>query len=197
MSSMQLIFSLKDLYIKNDYSISRQIEQIILDQLRLLYNVEEKDVDISQGCNSAYDFRMLNKLFELKIMSTSYYNIEISRASGQPSGLSSSKADYYIIVNPGSLYQKEVMKIRIVATGDLRQAVQQSTKVRIYEPNANNSLGSVCHQLDPKTLLHDFVGTFPITDKIDGDYYIDFAGINFFPLGRFCSLNIQHQLRQL
>lgn len=195
MNKNKLIFSLKDLYINNNFTISKQIEQTILDQFVLLYNLTAKDVEISQGMNSLYDFRILNKLFELKIMSTPYYNIEVSRWNGSPSGLSASKSDYYLIINPGYLYQKEVMKIRVVTLASLKEAVKTNCRVTVYEPNNLNPLGSVCHQLDPKGLAHDFVGTFDIVEKTtSNNYYIDFNSINFFPLGRFCSLNVHNDL---
>lgn len=191
----KMIFSLKDLYVGANFSISKQIEQLIVEQLQKLYDLPDSQVEISQGYNSAYDFRLAEKLFELKIMSTPYYNIEVSRASGAPSGLTSSKSDYYIIVNPGYLYGKECMKIRIVSVPALKQAVNLNTKVKFYEPNIHNTLGSVCHQLDAKTLEHDFVGIFEIVEKRNTDYYIDFASIQFFPLGRFCSLHIHNALK--
>lgn len=190
----KMIFSLKDLYVGGHFSVSRQIEQIILDQLKVLYNVSDKDVEISQGCNSDYDFRILNKLFELKVMSTYHYNIEVSRFDGSKSGLSASKADYYIIINPGFLYKKEYMKIRIVDTKDLRNAIQNNSKIKIYNPNIHNQLGSICHQLDPKNIRHDFVGTFEIVEKRDYDIFIDFNAISFFPSGRFDSLYVKHSL---
>lgn len=190
----RMIFSLKDLYAAGDFSISRQIEQTLLDSLRTLYNLVESDVEISQGCDSAYDFRMKDKLFELKIMSSSAFTIETSRFNGDISGLTATKADYYMIINPGYLYGKEVMKIRIVTVEDLKQAVRVNTKVFTYAPNQYNSLGSVCHQLDPKQLRHDFIGMFTITDKINNEYFVDFAKAEFFPLGRFCNLYVHSLL---
>ena len=189
---MALIFSLKDLYINNDYSISRQIEQIILDKLVALYGLQQEDVEISQGCDSDYDFRIKDKTFELKIMSTPFYNIEVSRANGDPSGLNSSKSDYYAIVNPGWLYGKEVMKLRIVETNTLRDVVKSNTKVKVYPANEFNSLGSICHQVDPR-MPHDFVGHFSIKDKIGKDYFVDFEDLTFFSLGRFCEIKIHNQ----
>lgn len=190
---MALIFSLKDLYIKRDYTITRQIEQIILDKFIALYNLEQKDVEISQGCDSSYDFRIKDKTFELKIMSTPFYNIEVSRANGDPSGLTASKADYYLIANPGYLYGQEVMKLRVVLTEDLRKAVKASTKVKVYSANEHNSLGSICYQIDPK-MPHDFVGYFKIVEKIGRDYFIDFQDLTFFSLGRFTDIKIHKSL---
>lgn len=190
---MSLIFSLRDLYVKRDYSISRQIEQIILDKFISLYNLKQQDVEISQGCDSSYDFRIKDKTFELKIMSTSFYNIEVSRANGDKSGLTASEADYYLIANPGYLYGQEVMKLRVVSTKDLREAVSKSVKVKVYPANEHNSLGSICHQIDPK-MPHDFLGYFKIVDKIGKDYFIDFLDLTFFNLGRFCEIKIHEGL---
>ena len=188
-----LIFSLKDLYINKDYSISRQIEQVILDKLSSLYKLEQHEVEISQGCDSTYDFRIKDRTFELKIMSTPYYNIEVSRHNGEPSGLTASLSDYYIIVNPGYLYGKEVMKLRVVETNALREAVKVCKDIKHYAPNTHNSLGSVCYQINPK-MPHDFLGHFNIKEKIGRDYYVDFASLEFFNLGRFCEINLHRQL---
>lgn len=187
-----MIFSLKDLYIKKDYTISRQIEQVLLDGLIKLYALKQEDVEISQGCNSEFDFRIKDKLFELKIMSTSFFNIEVSRENGDPSGLSASKSDYYIIVNPGYLFNKELMKIRIVKTDALRKAVASSTKVKVYGSNEHNSLGSVCHQIDPK-IPHDFIGSYPIEDKIGKDYFVDFSKFTSYGL-KWCDIKMHDQL---
>lgn len=190
-----LIFSLKDLYIKNDYNISRQIEQIIVDKLASLYNLGQEDIEISQGSDSSYDFRIKDKTFELKIMSTPYYNIEVSRSNGDPSGLTASKSDYYIIVNPGYLYGKEVMKLRVVPTDILREAVRNASAEtrKEYKPNEYNSLGSVCYQINPR-LPHDFLGYFQIKDKISGDYYIDFNSLAFFYKDQFSEIFISKVL---
>lgn len=188
-----LILSLKDLYINKDYSISRQIEQVILDKLMTLYGVGQEDVEISQGCDSKWDFRIKDKTFELKIMSTSFYNIETSRYNGEPSGLSASESNYYVIVNPGWLYGKEVMKLRVIETNTLREAVKVSTKVKEYLPNIHNSLGSICHQLEPKGISHDFLGYYSIKDKIGKDYYVDFQDLQLFNLGRFCEIFLHKQ----
>lgn len=165
-----------------------------MDKVIALYNLKQEDVEISQGCDSSYDFRIKDKTFELKIMSTPFYNIEVSRANGDPSGLSSSHTDYYAIVNPGWLFGQEVMKLRIVKTADLKEAVTKSTKVKVYNPNEHNSLGSICHQIDPR-MPHDFLGYFKITDKIGKDYFVDFDDLTFFSLGRFCEIKLHNQLQ--
>ena len=187
-----MIFSLKDLYIKRDYSISRQIEQVLLDGLMKLYGVNQEDIEMSQGCNSEYDFRIKAKMFELKIMSTPYFNIEVSRANGDPSGLAASKSDYYIIVNPGWLFNNELMKIRIVETEALRRAVAKSSKVKDEPANEHNSLGSICHQIDPK-IPHDFIGSYPIVDKIGKDYFVDFSKFTSYGL-KWCDIKVQEAL---
>jgi hypothetical protein len=196
---MNLIFCLKDLYINKDYSISKQVEQVLVENFKILYNLEEKDVEFSQGCDASFDFRLKDLLFELKIMSSLLYSIEISRANGDPSGITSSKADYYIIINPGKLYSQEVMKIRIMSRRKLSHLASEkktdSKNIKIYQPNAVNSLGSICINVNPKEVTHDFIGYFAIAEKIGADYYVDFAKPIFFDTDRFCSLFVGEILK--
>ena len=118
---------------KSHFKYSEEVEL----QLSKMVFGKSRIKEISEGYAPWWDFKLSNdKTIELKIQSSKDPYIEIQQRIGdtiKDSGFSLSKADYWLILNTGSIKTpvgwKKVMKIRIFSRTDIENSVTDDTEI--------------------------------------------------------------------
>ncbi len=95
-----------------------EAEFAIQNTLARLFNLRRGAMTF--GYESKYDFILNNTTIELKISSKVNGTLELGRANGNISGLSSTSADVYLFLNPSG---KGVGKLRAIKTSELIQTL--------------------------------------------------------------------------
>jgi len=109
---------------------------------------------VTQGYVSEFDFVLNNQTFELKISSKGMKSavIELARADGRPSGLSSTKAQFHMFLNNAG----KVGKIRLIKTEDLKNYYSTERPGTYLTKTDGDKIGSKLAKLD-FTLFNDLM----------------------------------------
>jgi len=101
---------------------------------------------VTTGYVSAFDFIINDLLFELKISSKGMKDakIELERADGRKSGLSSTKSDFYMFLNNAG----KIGKIRLIKTQDLKNYYSVPRPGTYTTQTDGDKIGSKLAKLD-------------------------------------------------
>jgi len=109
---------------------------------------------VTKGYVSAFDFIINDKTFELKISAKGTKNsvIELARADGRKSGLSSTKARFHMFLNNAG----NIGKIRIIKTSELKDYYSKERPGTFLTETIGDKIGSKLANLD-FTLFNDLM----------------------------------------
>lgn len=85
---------------------------------------------ITQGQDDRYDLMMSGKLIEVKVSSGYVLKLEYRRENGKPSGISTSKADYYAMLNAS---RNGVGKLRLIPRAQLLELVYKKLEDGVFK----------------------------------------------------------------
>ena len=132
-------------------SHGEEAEFAIQNALAKLYNLNRGTMTF--GYNSDYDFILNNTKIELKISSYAKGTLELCRADYSPSGLSISKSDIYLFLNPSG----KTAKFRAVSTAELSNVYLSAHASQCrFTKTVGDKIGSCLIDIDFK-LLNDIM----------------------------------------
>jgi hypothetical protein len=136
------------------FAYSDLVNQEVMKLLPPNFLPENANVTFSNGYMPEYDVIVEEGavLHRFEIKTTNKENgkvlIEECRADGQPSGLSATKSDYYVILHKTYNGEKQIGKLRIIKTDLLKEIVKfsklQSSENVVINPPDDSGPGSQC-----------------------------------------------------
>lgn len=144
-----MIVDIKSMYLgESKFEYSDKVNEAIIKLLPPLYVQPDSVLDVKKGFNPWCDVAVVtpNKptlTFEVKTTNkeNGYVQIELSRADGKPSGLSMTKAHYYVILHKTFARTKQIGKLRILKTETLKKIIDfynnKRTNLIVRQPDEN------------------------------------------------------------
>lgn len=130
----------------NCFEYSKQAEFALATLLKM------KQAQLSEGYFPEYDIRWRDYTFEVKYQNTTRLNVEFrQQKSGNPSGIVTSTANYWLVVSKGKTMDGAVVgKVRQYDTKTLRSTAMCEI---------DSGVGDARYlQLDPKKINHTWLG---------------------------------------
>lgn len=118
-----------------DFSSNDRAEVLVTNAFCYMYGLDNNGG--TSGFNPDYDRTINNTTVEIKISKNENMFIEIGKADGEESGITISKADVHMYINPGATKINgkwvDLMKVRLFNTQDLRNWTAHMAKSRENE----------------------------------------------------------------
>lgn len=189
--------------LSDDFNNSKAAERLVLEYITNALNIPIEILEQPDGYHPEWDikFRVLQNNQELtaEVKCTSYrtIKIEFAYADGRPSGISLSKADYYLVAafggskpyNPKNEWLadwKQVCKLRVIPTCLLRGIVayikqNQPGRIKTYAAD-DSGPGALYVELESRELggRDGWIGTEPTATKTPDQgatFYMDTAKV--------------------
>lgn len=144
-----MIVDVKSMYLgESKFEYSDKVNEAIIKLLPPIYVQKDSVLDVKKGFNPWCDVAVItpNKptsTYEVKTTNkeNGYIQVELSRADGKPSGLSMTKADYYVFLHKTFSRTKQIGKLRILKTDTLKKIVDfyihKRTALIVRQPDEN------------------------------------------------------------